>query len=108
MVNESDSDSDDSIILLPVTAKKTGITVIKEGNVIIKTGAKCVKDLAALKKMLDERQIETTQQTLKLIGVSTGLDDAKVKKVMEYWDLSDTGINKDFTKEDIVKVTFII
>jgi len=72
--------------------------------VIIKTGEKCLKDLNALKEAFDDKNIKTTQATRKLIGVATGLDELKVKNLIEYWELSEVEANKNFAMESTVKV----
>ena len=63
-----------------------------------------MKDISDLKRLMKDRKIEVTDQTAKIIAQATNLDEDKVKKIMEYWDLSDNDSNKDFTNEEVVQV----
>lgn len=62
-----------------------------------------IKDVPALAKMFTERHIKVTNQTAALISNATEYDVTKIKQVMEYVDLSDNEMNKDFTRPDIVQ-----
>jgi len=64
-----------------------------------------IKDIPALGKMFTDRKIKITNRTATLISNATENDVTKVKQVMEYFDLSDNEMNKDFTREDCVKVS---
>ena len=58
-----------------------------------------------MKKVFSGRKIDVTNETAKLIGDATKLDENKIKKIMEYFDLSDKEENKQFTKPEVVKVS---
>lgn len=97
------SDSDDDLIPPTNPTRKPGIRIIKQGKIILKTGDTSLKGIPELKKQFEEREITLTDITAKEIGIKTGLDEEKIKKILEYHDLSDNEANEDYADLVVVK-----
>jgi hypothetical protein len=65
-----------------------------------------LKGIPELKKQFEEREITLTDITAKEIGIKTGLDEEKIKKILEYHDLSDNEANEDYADLVVVKVKY--